>query len=165
MKWIGFALMGLLFLGQGAAAFPTWSAIAFTTTPQNAPQVVAATDKFMNSAVGRLRDWLKLAKKAANSWNQPELVEKLGAGVGKFHRGVGCRTCRNTGYLGRIAIHELFIPNEEAMEMINERAGLKKLRNKAIHNGMIPLQMDGIEKVKAGIVSIEEVLRTSQTEV
>jgi hypothetical protein len=53
MKWIGFALMGLLFLGQGAAAFPTWSAISFTTTPQNAPQVVAAADKFMNSAVGK----------------------------------------------------------------------------------------------------------------
>jgi len=53
MKWIGFALMGLLFLGQGAAAFPTWSAIAFTTAPQNAPQVIAAADKFMNSAVGK----------------------------------------------------------------------------------------------------------------
>ena len=53
MKWIGLALMGLLFLGQSAAAGPTWSAFAFTTTPQNAPQVVAATDKFMNSAIGK----------------------------------------------------------------------------------------------------------------
>jgi hypothetical protein len=53
MKWIGFALMGLLFLGQSAAAGPTWSAFAFTTTPQNAPQVVAATDKFMNSPIGK----------------------------------------------------------------------------------------------------------------
>ncbi len=53
MKWIGLALMGLLFLGQSAAAGPTWSAFAFTITPQNAPQVVAATDKFMNSAIGK----------------------------------------------------------------------------------------------------------------
>ena len=53
MKWIGLALMGLLFLGQSAAAGPTWSAFSFTTTPQNAPQVVAATDKFMNSAIGK----------------------------------------------------------------------------------------------------------------
>ena len=53
MKSIGLALMGLLFLGQSAAALPTWSAIGFTTTPQNAPQVVAAADKFMNSAVGK----------------------------------------------------------------------------------------------------------------
>jgi len=91
-------------------------------------------------------------------------VEKLGGETVKFYRGVGCKKCRNTGYAGRIAIHELFVPNEEIMEMINERAGLKKLRNKAIQNGMIPLQLDGIEKVKAGIISIEEVLRTSQTE-
>ena len=53
MKSIGIALMGLLFLGQAAAAGPTWSTIGITTTPQNAPQVIAATDKFMNSAAGK----------------------------------------------------------------------------------------------------------------
>jgi hypothetical protein len=53
MKTIGLALVGLLFLGQAAAAFPTWSAIAFATTPQNAPAVVAAADKFMSSAIGK----------------------------------------------------------------------------------------------------------------
>jgi len=82
----------------------------------------------------------------------------------KFFRGVGCKKCRNTGYAGRIAIHELFVPNEEIMGMIGERAGLKELRNAALKNGMAPLQADGIEKVKAGIVSVEEVLRTAQAE-
>jgi len=53
MKLIGLALMGLLFLGQGAAASPTWSAIGVTTTPQDVPQVIAATDKLMNSEVGK----------------------------------------------------------------------------------------------------------------
>jgi type IV pilus assembly protein PilB len=90
-------------------------------------------------------------------------VENLNGKVEKFQRGVGCSKCRNTGYAGRIAIHELFVPNEEIMEMISERAALKKLRNKALKSGMIPLTLDGIEKVKAGIVSIEEVLRTAQT--
>ncbi|MDT8303138.1 MAG: hypothetical protein RQ760_16795, partial [Sedimentisphaerales bacterium] len=79
--------------------------------------------------------------------------------------GVGCKKCRNTGHVGRIAIHELFVPNEEILEMINERQSLKKLREKAIENGMVCLQSDGIEKVKAGIISIEEVLRTAQTEI
>lgn len=86
-------------------------------------------------------------------------VDDLNGEVEKFYRGVGCRKCRNTGHAGRIAIHELFVPNEEIMEMINERGSLKKLRNKAIKSGMAPLTLDGIEKVKAGIVSIEEVLR------
>jgi type II secretory ATPase GspE/PulE/Tfp pilus assembly ATPase PilB-like protein len=51
------------------------------------------------------------------------------------------------------------------MEMVNERASLKKLRHKALESGMVSLQADGIEKVKAGIVSVEEVLRTTQAEV
>jgi len=89
-------------------------------------------------------------------------VEQLGGEVEKFYRGVGCKKCRNTGFAGRIAIHELFIPDDEIMEMIGRGAGLKKLRDKAIEKGMVPLYLDGIEKVKAGIVSVEEVLRTVQ---
>jgi len=93
-----------------------------------------------------------------------KVAEKLGGSIEKFYRGVGCKKCRNTGYVGRIAIHELFVPNEKIMDMISERASLKKLRDKALQNGMVPLQLDGIEKVKAGIVSIDEILRTAQTE-
>lgn len=93
-----------------------------------------------------------------------KIVEKTIGEIPVFCRGVGCKKCRNTGYAGRIAIHELFVPNEEIMEMVNERSSLKKIRTKALQNGMVSLQADGIEKVKAGIVSIEEVLRTTQAE-
>jgi type II secretory ATPase GspE/PulE/Tfp pilus assembly ATPase PilB-like protein len=79
----------------------------------------------------------------------------------KFYRGVGCKKCRNTGCAGRIAIHELFIPDDEVTEMINDRVSTKALRAAALSRGMVPLQRDGIEKVKAGIVSIEEILRTA----
>jgi len=93
-----------------------------------------------------------------------KVAEKVGGKIPKFYRGVGCKKCRNTGYAGRIAVHELFVPNEEIMEMVNERTSLKKLRSKGLQNGMVSLQSDGIEKVKAGIISIEEVLRTTQAE-
>lgn len=89
-------------------------------------------------------------------------VEKLSDEPITFHRGVGCKKCRNTGCLGRIAIHELFVPNEEVKEMINRECTLKELKDAAIKNGMVPLQLDGLEKVRAGIVAIEEVLRTTQ---
>jgi type IV pilus assembly protein PilB len=91
-----------------------------------------------------------------------KLVGSLDIDIKQFYRGLGCKKCRNTGHSGRIAIHELFVPSEEIMEMINNRSTLKKLRDKALKNGMIPLRLDGIEKVKAGIVSIEEVLRSAQ---
>lgn len=89
------------------------------------------------------------------------MIEKLGGKVSKFYRGVGCKKCRNTGHIGRIAVHELFVPDEEIAEMINNRAELKKLRTKILQNGMVSLKLDGIEKVNAGIVSIEEILRTT----
>jgi type IV pilus assembly protein PilB len=93
-----------------------------------------------------------------------KVVEKDSGKIENFFRGVGCKKCRNTGYAGRIAIQELFVPNEKIKEMINDRSSLKKLREKGLQNGMLSLQSDGIEKVKAGIISIEEVLRTTQAE-
>jgi len=53
MKLMGFAASGLLLIAQTAAAEPTWSAISFSTTPPNAPLVLAAADALMNSAVGK----------------------------------------------------------------------------------------------------------------
>ena len=94
-----------------------------------------------------------------------KVVEKDHGETEKYYRGVGCKKCRNTGYAGRIAIQELFVPNDDIKEMINDRSSLKKLRAKGLKNGMISLQSDGIEKVKAGIISIEEVLRTTQAEI
>ena len=91
-----------------------------------------------------------------------KVVEKAGGNIKTFYRGVGCKKCRNTGYAGRIAIHELFVPNDQITEMINEGVNLKRLKAKAMLNGMVSLQSDGIGKVEAGILSIEEVLRTAQ---
>jgi hypothetical protein len=53
MKWIGLVSMGLFLIAQAAAAGPTWSSIDVAVTPQNAAKVVAATDKLMNSTVGK----------------------------------------------------------------------------------------------------------------
>jgi type IV pilus assembly protein PilB len=94
-----------------------------------------------------------------------KVAEKEHDQIETYYRGVGCKKCRNTGYAGRIAIQELFVPSDDIKEMINDRSSLKKLRAKALKNGMISLQSDGIEKVKAGIISIEEVLRTTQAEI
>jgi len=78
-----------------------------------------------------------------------------------FYRGLGCKKCRNTGYIGRIAIHEMFVPDDRILDLITEGIPLKKLRIEAIKNGMAPLHLDGIEKVAAGITTIDEILRVA----
>ena len=94
----------------------------------------------------------KSIKKTVAKWmgDQPE-----------FYRGIGCKKCRNTGYLGRIAIHELFVPDENILDMITQGATLKELRYAAIKNEMLPLYIDGIEKVTASITTIDEILRVT----
>lgn len=104
----------------------------------------------------------KQAAEVSNSIKKT--VEKWAGEVPSFYRGLGCRKCRNTGYLGRIAIHELLIPDEEILDMITQNATLKQLRKAAIEKGMAPLYVDGIEKVKAGITTIDEILRVTNIE-
>ena len=74
---------------------------------------------------------------------------------------MGCKQCRNTGYLGRIAIHELFVPDDNILDMITQGVTLKALRLAARDIGMEPLHLDGIEKIKAGITTIDEILRVT----
>jgi len=89
------------------------------------------------------------------------VVEKWTGGIETYYRGIGCRKCRNTGFLGRIAIHEFFAPDDDMLDMITRGATLKQLRTAACQKGMVPLHVDGFEKVKAGITTIDEVLRVS----
>jgi type IV pilus assembly protein PilB len=91
-------------------------------------------------------------------------VAKLGQQIPKYYRGTGCKHCRSTGYAGQIALHELLVADDEIKEMINERVTPSQLRSRAIEKGMVPLSQDGLEKVRAGIICIDEVLRTVQLE-
>lgn len=88
-------------------------------------------------------------------------VEKWTGTTPTFYRGIGCKKCRNTGYSGRIAIHELFVPDDTILDMITQSVPLKTLCTAAVENGMIPLHLDGLQKVIAGITTIDEILRSA----
>jgi type IV pilus assembly protein PilB len=76
-----------------------------------------------------------------------------------LYRAVGCGHCSKTGYRGRLAIHELMTINEEIELLAVERAATEQLTKAAIANGMRTLREDGMEKVAAGLTSIEEIMR------
>jgi type II secretory ATPase GspE/PulE/Tfp pilus assembly ATPase PilB-like protein len=80
-----------------------------------------------------------------------------GAGMDKAFRGAGCSKCRTTGYAGRIGIYELFAPNDEMMESVSRGATLQEIRRLTKGSGAyISLSQDGLEKVRAGITTVEE---------
>ncbi|MFW6354302.1 MAG: type IV-A pilus assembly ATPase PilB, partial [Verrucomicrobiota bacterium] len=73
---------------------------------------------------------------------------------------VGCDQCLQTGYKGRVGIHELMQTSEDLVRGINagyETAVLKKI---AIHNGMKTLHQDALLKVFEGLTSLEEAVAT-----
>ncbi len=82
----------------------------------------------------------------------------------KFYKGAGCEECRQLGYQGRMGIYELLILNEALRPLILSRAAASTIAQKAMEQGMRTLRTDGWNKVKAGMTTIEEVLRVTQTE-
>lgn len=74
-------------------------------------------------------------------------------------RPVGCNQCSNTGYRGRIAVHEVMTVTEDIERLAVERAPSTEIERVAIAQGMRTLRQDGFAKVQLGLTSIEEVLR------
>lgn len=87
------------------------------------------------------------------------IFNSVGLKADKVYYGKGCRMCRYTGYLGRTAIGELMIVNEELREMIYAGASFNALVQAAKKNGMLPLKIDGLKKVIDGVSTLSEVER------
>ena len=75
---------------------------------------------------------------------------------------VGCEHCQKMGFKGRIAIHEVLVPDNEVRRLTIQRASSDEIKRYAIAQGMKNLVHDGLEKAKAGLTSLEEVLRIIQ---
>src|SRR5215831_13888094 len=82
----------------------------------------------------------------------------------KFMHGAGCEECRQLGYQGRLAIYELLLLNEQLRPLILSRAAASTIAQRAMEQGMRTLRVDGWNKVKGGITTIEEVPRVTQIE-
>ena len=74
-----------------------------------------------------------------------------------LYRAVGCDKCNNTGYKGRIGLHELMIADDPAKKLIQERARVAELFSSAVNSGMHTLKMDGMEKVLMGMTDLKMV--------
>lgn len=78
---------------------------------------------------------------------------------GRFtlHRAAGCPDCSNTGYRGRVGLHELMLGSDRIKRHIQERDRVAQILSTALEEGMRTLRMDGIEKVLSGITDIKQV--------
>lgn len=86
----------------------------------------------------------------------PEEVHEI-----KCYKGTGCQKCNNTGYKGRIALYEVMPLKEELKELVVQGANALELKRAAIRLGMITLRQSGLEKIRQGVSSVEEILRAT----
>lgn len=78
-----------------------------------------------------------------------------------LYQPVGCSLCNNTGYKGRLAIHEFLVANDEIRELIVKNAPVHQIRDAAMRNGMLTLKQDGLWKVLAGETDLKQIRAVS----
>jgi type IV pilus assembly protein PilB len=115
----------------------------------------------------------RLARKLCERCKQPavpsgEELDRLGfPSVGpdgvpvRLYAPVGCRQCSNTGYRGRIALHEVMAVSEEIERLTVDRASSADIARVAKRQGMLTLRQDGFAKALRGYTSLEEILRVA----
>ena len=88
-----------------------------------------------------------------------EEVDRLtDSGVLKLWHAPGCAKCDNTGYRGRVALHELLINNDTIRDAIQRQSGTAEIREFSISGGMTTLLQDGVVKCIEGLTDLKQVL-------
>ncbi len=92
-----------------------------------------------------------------------DLVSQMGfdpdEGPLTIYDAVGCKVCSDTGYRGRLCINEILLMSEEIQHLAVERRPSDEIKNVAIEQGMKTLRRDGMDKVRLGLTTLEEVMR------
>jgi len=97
----------------------------------------------------------------ALSDSEHELLEERKIRIDKIYKGVGCSKCNGSGYAGRSVIGEILTIDDELRDLIYSDVPITAIQSAAVRKGMIPLKEDGLKKVAAGIISLDELLRVA----
>jgi type IV pilus assembly protein PilB len=94
----------------------------------------------------------------------PKLLVDVGfpleaAGSIKVYQGTGCSDCNRTGYRGRLALFEVLEMTDGLRDLVRVGATVEGIRRRALEEGLVTLRMSGLEQAKAGITTLDEVLR------
>lgn len=89
-----------------------------------------------------------------------ELGLKAVQGPITLYRAVGCSSCAQTGYSGRINVHEILMVDDNIRALVMKSADAGTIRKAAVEAGMLTMREDGTRKVLAGITTVQEMTRT-----
>ena len=81
--------------------------------------------------------------------------------IDKMYHGVGCEKCRGTGYSGRLGVYEMLEMDDDVRDLVTSSPSLMELRRACGEMGMRSLREDGLQKVAAGLTTVEEIARVT----
>ena len=82
----------------------------------------------------------------------------------QIYRPRGCRSCRGSGYSGRVGVYELLTANDEIRRLAGERTSANIIKRAAMEAGMMSLRQNGWEKVRNGQTSVDEIMRVTKAD-
>jgi len=89
------------------------------------------------------------------------LLERFNLSAKHLIEGAGCESCRNSGYAGRIGIHEILLLDDTLRDVIAGNPAVAQFRNQCLDGGMLSLRADALGKMIGGLTTFEEVLRVT----
>lgn len=125
---------------------------------------VIVAQRLIRKSCEKCRTSITTTIEALSKLISPPLIKKYFGDKKEIrtYAGKGCSVCQNTGYSGRLGIFEVLALSPAIKELINAKADASDIAKKAIDEGMTTMLEDGLEKVAAGITTIEEILRTTK---
>jgi len=91
---------------------------------------------------------------------EKDFISGTGEEIKEFYQGTGCNLCAGTGYRGRTGIFELLTMSEAITKLLRGHASASEIKAQAVADGMLTMKQDGIIKVKDGITTVSEVIRS-----
>lgn len=107
--------------------------------------------------VRRLCEHCKVA--SAPTLQEQVLMAEYGIECKQLYKAVGCEQCKQLGFKGRIGIFELLEIDEQLRELVIKHPRLQDIYQQGIAGGMVPMKQDAIQKLEAGVTTLEEILR------
>jgi type II secretory ATPase GspE/PulE/Tfp pilus assembly ATPase PilB-like protein len=106
---------------------------------------------------GNAEDFAELAR----AYDEATLASEFGVRFGpdfRMWRAKGCEACNNTGYKGRVGLHEVLVSNAEIRSLISQKGAVERIRQAACASGMTTLLQDGVAKAISGQTDMKQVL-------
>lgn len=159
----GHLVLSTLHTNDAATTFPRLLDMGIEPYLSASSINIVIAQRLVRSICVSCRASIEMAKSSLEKQFSPALLDKI---FGKqetlrLYIGKGCPICHDTGYVGRVGVFEVLIIDDEIQKAIVARKDASEINDLAVERGMVPMIEDGLNKVKQGVTTIEEVIRVT----